>query len=187
MKTQQTKIAAAVASVITEANYTQAQRGEKWLALFSDFYKQGEKFAAMIVRKCKEANLTTFTLADAKSFKAAHIAVHSKGINLDAEGKTMKKLEKAASNAIAWLRRELRTSGVSVEVDARGGANNKTGTNGKVKAITKTATAKGLPKVFEAIALLKQCSDDLTKEEDRRMFIHYLAMIETQERAKTSK
>lgn len=159
-------------------NSAMQSRGEQWFTLFTEFHAKGISFAKMIVRRCKEENLTAFTLKDAKEFTAAYTAHNPEKLE-------EKRLQKAARNALAWLRKELRTAGISVEVDARGGANNKKGANGRTAtAKGSKASTRGLPKVFEAIAILKQCADDLTQESDRKMFVHYLAMIETQERAK---
>lgn len=157
-----------------------AARAQAWFKLYNEFHAKGISFAKMIVKRCKEESLTAFTRADAKAFVRTYTSNNPEKIDA-------KRLDKAARNALAWLRKELRTAGVSVEVDARGGANNKTGANGKASTSKAKPAVTKLPKVFEAIALLRQCADDLTVESDRTMFVHFLAMIEKQERAKTSK
>lgn len=179
--TKQTKIASAVASVMTEANMTQKQRGDAWLNLFDVVWKRGEAFGKMLLRECAARNLSVFTIADAKTFKDAHIKAHHEADE--------KKSLKAAANALAWLRRELRNAGIKVETDKRGGANNKKGANGKTATTTNKPKAEGagLPQWSQAIALMRDKGvHGLHDAQQRITFVAMLAEVESYFKAMTT-
>ena len=178
---QAKSVANAVAAVITNANMTQMQRGEKWLGIFTNLNAEGVKLYHKVQRWVKSSGMTIFTLADAQSFKSLYAAQWLR----ENEGADNKKAEKAASNKLAWLRRELRAADVKVESDARGGANNKKGANGKQAASNnEKVKGKGLPAIIQAIALVKQAATADLFEKDQPLFMHLLAMMETAEKKK---
>jgi hypothetical protein len=179
---KQTKVASAVAAVITNANLTQRERGEKWLGIFTNLNAEGVKLYHKVQKWVKSSGMTIFTLADAQSFKSLYAAQYVK----ENEGADSKKADKAAANKLAWLRRELRAADVKVESDPRGGANNKTGSNGKAPAETKE-TGKGLSAWNAAMALILQSVPELTTELDRLALTKLLAKLETQHKAQVTK
>jgi len=174
---KQIKVANAVAATISNASLAQSERDSKWLNIGATMQADGEKFAARVLKLVKASGMTIFTLVDAKHY-AANVAKNS-GLE-DA-----KKAQKKGANALAWLRRELRMSGVKVEADPRGGANNKTGNNGKAPAADKSG-GKGLPKIVEAIALVRQAATSDLFQKDQPIFLHLLALMETAEKTKLS-
>lgn len=175
-----TKISNAVAAVISNANMTQAERGKRWFSVFNEMEGAGVKFAANVRKWVAREGMTIFTLADAKAFCTEYAKAYMANLP---EGKSKLapevRAEKAAKNKLSWLRRELRASDVKVESDPRGGANNKTGANGK------DATKQAEADVFKAIAMLKGYKGDLP-ETDQTLFMHCLARIETIEKKKRS-
>jgi len=181
--TKQT-VAKQVAATISNANLTQGKRAELWLGVVNEMQHEGEKFAKNVKRWVEKTGMTIFTLADAKAF----VPVYAKQWLADPtpikETKTPmeERAIKAAKNKLSWLRRELRASGVKVESDARGGANNKAGNNGKPKE-----TGVGLNKWNEAMALVRQAVPMLTTELDRIAAERILAKLETQHKATISK
>lgn len=182
--TKQTKTAAAVASTIAESNMGATERSAAWFDLFSVVWKAGESFGRMLLKECKKRNLSTFTLVDAKAFKVAHMKAN-------VEQTDAKKQDKAAANALAWLRRELRAAGIKVESDPRGGANNKTGANGKKATTTKTPAkgeGAGLPQWSQAIALMRDKGvHGIHDSAQRIQFVAMLAEVETYFKAMTAK
>ena len=176
--TNEKTVAKKVQSVIENASLAQAERDNKWLNIGATMQADGEKFAIRVLKLVKSSGMTIFTLVDAKHY-AVNVAQRS-GLE-DA-----KKAQKKGANALSWLRRELRASGVKVESDARGGANNKKGANGKAPTTNKAAGGKGLPKIIEAIAMVRQAAEADLFEKDRPMFMHLLAMMETAEKTKLS-
>lgn len=165
MSTKKT-VANAIAAKITEANLSQAQRGAAWMIVYDHMQAEGEKFADKVRKWVKASSMTIFTLADAKAWAELFIQRY-----LKAPPETKSKLsveeraKKAASNKLAWLRRELRMSDVKVEADKRGGANNKTGKNG-AKGVG------GLPKYVEAFALIVDQAHKLKMDTPEHM--HWL-------------
>lgn len=171
-------VAKAVQSAIVNANLTQAARDAAWFNIYTHVHAQGIKFAAMVAREVQRQGITIFTLIDAKGFTAKVISAAI------VDGMEEKKAKKYGANQLSWLRRELRASKVDVEADARGGANNKKGANGKAPTTNKTAGGKGLPKIIEAIAMVRQAAEGDLFEKDRPIFMHLLAMMETAEKTK---
>ena len=171
-------VANAVAVVIANSSMAQGERDQRWLNIGATMQSDGEKFAARVLKLVKASGMTIFTIVDAKNY-ASNVAQRS---GLD----DAKKAQKRGANALAWLRRELRASGVKVEADARGGANNKKGANGKAPTTNKAAGGKGLPKIIEAISLVRQAAESDLFEKDRPLFMHLLAMMETSEKLKLS-
>ena len=171
-------VAKAVQSVIVNSSMSQGERDNSWLNIGATLQADGEKFAARVLKLVKASGMTIFTLVDAKNY-ASNVAKNS-GLE------EAKRAQKKGANALAWLRRELRASGVKVEADARGGANNKKGANGKASTTNKAAGGKGLPKIIEAIAMVRQAAESDLFEKDRPMFMHLLAMMETSEKLKLS-
>lgn len=186
--TTRKSIAKQVQSVIVNANMSQAQRAENWLGVVNHMQVEGEKFAGKVRAWVAKTGMTIFTLADAKAF----VPLYAKQWLADNADITPtktpleKRAEKAAQNKLAWLRRELRAAGVKVEADARGGANNKKGANGKTPAATKES-GKGLGAWNAAMALILQHVPELTTELDRLALTKLLAKLETQHKAQISK
>jgi hypothetical protein len=182
--TTRKSVAKQVQSVIINANMSQAQRAENWLGVVNNMQVEGEKFAGKVRTWVAKTGMTIFTLADAKAF----IPLYAKQwLTLNADTKSTKtpiekRAEKAAQNKLAWLRRELRASDVKVEADARGGANNKAGNNGKPKT-----QGVGLGKWNEAMALILQHVPELTMELDRLALTKLLAKLETQHKAQITR
>ena len=177
MKQSKSAVASAVAAVITNANLSQAERDKKWLAMGIAARKRSETFAVWVAKMVKASGMTIFTLVDAKHY--AENCAKESGIA------DSKKAQKSGANALAWFRRELRASGVKVESDARGGANNKTGKNAST---SKPKDAKpGLSKWNEAMALILQAVPELTTELDRLALTKLLAKLETQHKAQLTK
>lgn len=176
-----TTTAAAVAAVITESNMTQKQRTEAWMEVYIAATKLRHSLSVAVKNDCIARNLSVFTLADAKAFAA----LHSKS-----NGETdKKKAAKAAANALRALRQDLRSAGIKVETDKRGGANNKKGTNGKPATSTNKPKAEGtgLPQWSQAIALMRDKGvHGLHDAQQRVAFVAMLAEVESYFKAMTT-
>ena len=138
---------------------------------------------------CKLFNNAKFDGAiTAKMENAALSILNKKG----KDAKTLKAGEKRRTDAEELLYHNARHAWRGVlfvaqvkSADKRGGANNTSGKNGKAPAASKEG-GKGLPKIIEAIALVKQAATSDLFEKDQPIFLHLLAMMETAEKTKLS-
>lgn len=133
--------------------------------------------AQIIVKRFTDAAVTVFTLAMAEEYRKI----------AEARGASRK-----GRQALAWLRKSLRANNIEVKTDPRGsrvGEKRNNGDNGKTVEPDNGKTVEPAPKmpsIFDHIEALRIAGPADLATEDGRMFLHYLSMVERQEKAKLS-